>query len=108
MFRITASVLIIITAVLLQSCSEPAIKNYPPKNRKIACLGDSLVSGVGASAGENYPAQLSRMIKLPVANFGKSGDTATNALGRLDKLIAGDFGIIIVTLGGNEFMRREK
>lgn len=109
MYKIIGNISLVYLCFLLVSCGASyELKNNPPKNNKVACFGDSLVAGVGASqASESYPAQLSRMIGLPIDNFGKSGDRASTALRRIDKLMTGDYGIIIVTLGGNEFIGRE-
>lgn len=45
---------------------------------KVACVGDSITFGVGASAGNSYPAVLGRMLgaEFGVMNFGDSGSTA--------------------------------
>ena len=47
---------------------------------KVACVGDSITAGVGASANNSYPAQLGRMLgaKWEVKNFGVSGSTLLN------------------------------
>ena len=47
-----------------------AIVNRTPSGGAIVCFGDSLTYGTGASKGMDYPAQLSRMIGLPVINAG--------------------------------------
>lgn len=44
---------------------------------RVACVGDSITQGVGASGGNSYPAQLGRMLgeKWKIGNFGVSGTT---------------------------------
>lgn len=47
---------------------------------RVACIGDSITAGVGASKGNSYPDQLGRMLgkKWVVMNFGVSGSTMLN------------------------------
>lgn len=47
---------------------------------RVACVGDSITAGVGASKGNAYPAQLGRMLgeTYDVKNFGVSGSTLLN------------------------------
>jgi acyl-CoA thioesterase I len=44
---------------------------------RVACVGDSITAGVGASHGNDYPAQLGRMLgpQYTVKNFGVAGST---------------------------------
>ena len=93
---------------LICSCSKIEIINTPVSNEKIACFGDSLVQGVGAEKGKEYPALLADILGKSVDNFGQSGDTATTSLKRIDQVTDGQYGLVIVTLGGNEFMKREQ
>ena len=51
-------VIILIASLLLVSCGNYELKNLPLKNDRIACLGDSLVAGVGSTEGMTYPNQL--------------------------------------------------
>lgn len=66
------------------------------------CFGDSLTYGTGASKGMDYPAQLSRMIGLPVMNAGVPGDTTAMALNRLDGVLETQPWVVLITLGGND------
>lgn len=47
---------------------------------RVACVGDSITAGVGATANNAYPAQLGRMLgpTWEVKNFGVSGSTLLN------------------------------
>lgn len=49
--------------------------------RKIACVGDSITQGVGASGGMSWPDQLAKMLgeNWEVKNFGVSGTTLLNS-----------------------------
>ena len=79
-----------------------AIVNRMPSDGAIVCFGDSLTYGTGASSGMDYPAQLSRMIGLPVINAGVPGDTTATALKRLDGLLDTQPRVVLITLGGND------
>ena len=71
--------------------------------QKIIAFGDSLTYGTGASSGKDYPSQLSKMISRPVINAGVPGDTAAEALKRLEKdVLAYSPDIVLITLGGND------
>lgn len=83
------------------------ITNAPPARLGIVAFGDSLTAGVGASPGHDYPSVLSQIIGREVINRGVSGDTTADALKRLDRdVLALDPGIVIVILGGNDFLRK--
>lgn len=88
------------------------VTNAPPKNLTIVAFGDSLTEGAGASRGNDYPSQLSRKLGLEVINRGVGGNTTAQALERLERdVLALNPGIVIVILGGNDFLRgipREK
>ncbi|MDX2451828.1 arylesterase [Desulfosarcina sp.] len=79
-----------------------AIVNRTPSGGAIVCFGDSLTYGTGASKGMDYPAQLSRMIGLPVMNAGVPGDTTTRALKRLNGVLDRQPRVVLITLGGND------
>ena len=79
-----------------------AIVNRTPSGGAIVCFGDSLTYGTGASKGMDYPTQLSRMIGLPVMNFGVPGDTTARALKRLDGVLDRQPRVVLITLGGND------
>ena len=56
------------TPVAVESFSKPI---------RVACVGDSITQGVGASRGNSYPSQLGKFLgpKWEVGNFGVSGTT---------------------------------
>lgn len=84
------------------------VANLSSRGSSIIALGDSLTAGYGASSGEDYPSRLSAMIGVPVLNAGVSGDTTEAALARLDAdVLSHDPRIVIVGLGGNDFLRGE-
>jgi acyl-CoA thioesterase-1 len=80
------------------------VKNLGSRGTTIVAFGDSLTAGYGAAAGEDYPSRLSAISGVTVVNGGKSGDTTESALARIDDAIAGNPRIVIVGLGGNDFL----
>lgn len=81
----------------------PDIKNTNPSGDNIICFGDSLTYGTGATAGMDYPSQLSEMISRPIINAGVPGDTTARALARLERDVLSRFPrIVLITLGGND------
>lgn len=83
------------------------ITNVPPQNVRIACFGDSLVAGYGVNdpATQSYPAALARILGREVVNRGTSGDTTEDGVGKLAQFKDEKFGIIILTLGGNDILQ---
>jgi lysophospholipase L1-like esterase len=82
------------------------VRNLDSPGANVIAFGDSLTAGYGAQAGEDYPSRLSALLGETVINAGVSGDTTESALGRLDAdVLARDPRIVIVGLGGNDFLR---
>ena len=85
----------------------PPAQALPP-GATVLALGDSLTSGVGASADTTYPAALARLTGWKVVNGGVSGDTSAQALARLPGLLqTHNPALVIVSIGGNDFLRRQ-
>lgn len=82
------------------------IKNYPSSGEIIIAFGDSLVEGVGATEGNDFVSLLSRRINTPIVNLGHPGDTTAEALLRIDEVILRNPKIVMVLLGGNDFLKR--
>ena len=77
----------------------------------VACVGDSITAGVGASKGNSYPAQLGRMLgeKWVVHNFGVSGATLLNhgdkpyqKQAAFKKALAFQPNVVVIKLGTND------
>jgi len=84
----------------------PKIANLASRGKNIIAFGDSLTAGYGAVAGEDYPSRLAAITGLPILNAGVSGDTTDSALARIDAdVLARDPRIVIVGLGGNDYLR---
>lgn len=81
------------------------VANLGSRGANVIAFGDSLTAGYGAAPGDDYPTRLSTLIGQTVQNAGVSGDTTASALTRLDDVLGRDPRIIIVGLGGNDFLQ---
>lgn len=84
---------------------EAPIRNYPSQGSDIVAYGDSLVLGVGATKGNDFVSLLSKKIKRPIINLGNSGDTTADGLARLNELDTYNSKVVILLLGGNDYLR---
>ncbi len=82
------------------------IKNYPPKDGPLVAFGDSLVAGYGSTEGHDFVSLLSAQIGEPIINLGVSGDTTADGLKRIDEVLEINPRIVMVLLGGNDFLRK--
>lgn len=90
---------------LLLACA-PAAPNLDSPGTTIVCLGDSLTAGVGRGDGPSYPELLAAELGEKVINAGVPGDTAGQALRRIETVLADDPWLVVVALGGNDILRR--
>ncbi|MDB5225170.1 MAG: lipolytic enzyme family [Candidatus Adlerbacteria bacterium] len=84
----------------------PDIANYPSAGTDIIALGDSLVYGTGAPRESGFVPVLSNDIGQPIANLGHPGDTTSDVLGRLDDLDAYRPKVVILLVGGNDYLQQ--
>jgi acyl-CoA thioesterase-1 len=102
---IGAAVLLVLAVWVLRPSPYSRVTNLGSNGSSVIAFGDSLTSGHGASAGEDYPSRLSAMSGVPVVNAGRSGDTTESALARIENdVLSGNPRIVIVGLGGNDFL----
>jgi lysophospholipase L1-like esterase len=95
----------LIVAWLCRSDTPRAAR--PTHGTAVVAFGDSLVAGRGASSGQDFVTVLSQRTGIRIVNAGRSGDTTGSALARLQTdVLAHDPRIVIVLLGGNDFLRR--
>lgn len=86
---------------------EWTVVNNPPRPGPIVALGDSLTHGTGVAREQSYPAVLSELVGAPVLNAGIEGDTIADAAARLERdVLPLEPAIVIVLLGGNDWLRR--
>ena len=106
--KIIAALIAIIVAVIIVFLPESSyeIRNYPLSGEKIVVFGNSLVEGVGSSAGHDFVSLLSGKIGTPIINAGRSGDTTGMALERLEEdVLSKNPDIVLVLLGGNDYLK---
>lgn len=70
--------------------------------RPVVCLGDSLTSNPPDPA---YPDFLAERITLPVVNLGHPGISTAQALSRLPALVAANPQVVVIELGGHDFLQ---
>ncbi len=73
------------------------------KNRPVACLGDSLTSGVPPYGG--YPGDLADRLAVGVIDLGQAGITAEQAWSSLPELLRARPQAVIIELGGHDYLR---
>ncbi len=75
------------------------------KTRAVVCLGDSITSGLLPDRG--YPAQLQKLLSVPVVNLGQSGSTIEGAFSRLSRLdeLGIEPQVVVIELGGHDFLK---
>ena len=76
----------------------------------ILAFGDSLTQGYGLPHGDGLVPQLETWLnthgsKVKIINGGVSGDTTAGGLARIEWSLTDDVQAVIVTLGGNDFLR---
>ena len=99
------TVLFVVLAWLLWPAGK--VTNLDSRGSAVIAYGDSLTAGVGATPGEDYPSRLAQRTGVEILNAGVSGDTTASAWLRIDSdVLAHDPRIVIVGLGGNDFLRR--
>jgi acyl-CoA thioesterase I len=78
--------------------------------RTIVIIGDSLASGYGVGSDESYPSLLQKWIrdlgwKDQVINAGVSGSTTTDGRSRIGSVLRRKTDVLVIALGGNDFLR---
>ena len=93
-------------AAALTACSKTAPHAALPTGSTILALGDSLTAGYGADAEAAYPAVLAGLTGWQIINGGVSGNTSAQALARLPALMRRQPQLVLVSIGGNDFLRK--
>jgi acyl-CoA thioesterase-1 len=83
------------------------VTNLNSPGTTVVCFGDSITRGYGAASGQDYPAQLSGLLGVPVVNAGVDGDTTETALARIQNdVLSLQPRLVIVELSGNDFLNK--
>ena len=93
-------------AAALTACSKTAPHAALPAGSTILALGDSLTAGYAADAVAAYPAVLASLTGWQIINGGVSGNTSAQALARLPALMRRQPQLVLVSIGGNDFLRK--
>lgn len=100
-------VFIIVAVVIMRSFrGDNDIKNYPSRGANIVAFGGSITVGVGSTKGNDFVSLLSDKLGEPIKNLGVSGDTTQKGLARIDEVLESDPKMVLVSLGGNDYLRR--
>lgn len=91
---------------LLAACRRSQRQASLAANSTVLALGDSLTAGYGAEQDAAYPAVLATLTGWQVINGGVSGDTSAQALARLPELMQQQPQLVLVSIGGNDFLRQ--
>lgn len=97
---------LLVSAVFFSGDEVRPISNYPSNGKDIIAFGDSLVEGVGATEGGDFVSLLSKKIGQPIINLGRAGDTTADGAARLEEFDRYKPKVVLLLLGGNDFLRR--
>ena len=97
---------LVLSCALLAGCGRRRFRKLVAGDAILA-VGDSLTAGFGAPKGADYPAQLAQILGHKVINGGVSGDTSAQALARLPDLLVQKPKLVVVSIGGNDFLQRQ-
>lgn len=100
-------VLCVLFVLFITACGESEKHMAISNGATVLVLGDSLSYGTGAKQDEDYPTLLAKVTGWKVINKGIPGDTTAGGLERLpDLLTEYQPQLLIVELGGNDFLRQ--
>lgn len=86
--------------------SQPEVLNRNSKGTTIVAFGDSLIHGYGSTEGHDFISLLSQRTGQPIINLGVNGNTTADGLARLKKVLDKDPKIVILLLGGNDYLKK--
>ena len=94
--------LFIILLIFLTACGKEKIS--VDTSRPLVAFGDSLTVGYGSK--ESYTGYLEENLNLEVINLGLNGETTRSGLRRIEKVLEYNPSIVIVELGGKDYLNR--
>lgn len=93
-------------ALYLSACGTSKRHAQISKGSLVSALGDSLTAGYGTTPNTAYPEVLAQLTGWQVQNDGVSGDQTGHILARLDSVLNKNPKLILLGIGGNDFLRR--
>ncbi len=87
----------------LSGCAREVPK--ASRDGPIVAFGDSLVYGTG-SPGGGFVKLLEARLGRKIENLGVPGDTTADGLARIDEVLALEPAVVILLLGGNDFLQQ--
>ncbi|PKO88126.1 MAG: arylesterase [Betaproteobacteria bacterium HGW-Betaproteobacteria-12] len=96
-----------LVAAGLAACGKPPTLSPVGSGSSVLAFGDSVTYGTGAGRDEDWPSLLAQRTGWQIANAGIPGDTAEAAQRRIQAALDEHRpALVIVELGGNDFLRR--
>ncbi len=96
-----------VSIFVLFSCNSARQLEPLPDGSVVVAFGDSLTVGVGAKSVENYPNRLNNIVPFEVIGSGVSGEQTNAGLKRLPSVLTQyQPDLVLLCLGGNDFIRR--
>ncbi len=82
------------------------VANYPSTGTDVIAFGDSLVAGTGSTPQHDFVSVLSGKAGVPIVNLGVPGNTTAQGLARLEELDPYRPRIVLLLLGGNDYLQK--
>lgn len=108
MFKIIKVIAITLLGVILIACGDKPQRYEPLSyNATVLAFGDSVTFGYGVNPQDSYPTVLANLSRWNVINVGISGERADQAKARIEGVLAEhNPKLVIIELGGNDFLQR--
>jgi acyl-CoA hydrolase len=101
--------LLTLSGLALAACGSRQKLSALPLGSRVLAFGDSVTYGTGANPGEDWPTLLSELTGWQIINAGIPGDTAEAGKSRLQGLLDEHRPVlVIIEIGGNDFLRRRQ
>lgn len=105
--RYLMGLMCLLVVALLGACGEREKLPALAQGSVVLALGDSLTAGAGVAPEQAWPSLLAASTGWQVVNGGVNGNTSGDALLRLPALLEEyQPALVILTLGGNDMLRR--
>lgn len=107
------ALILLLSAIFYYVLYQPKWKysiNSLQKGDTIVALGDSLTYGYKLPPNDSYPAQLSTLLnnEYNIVNYGINGNTTEDGLRRIEEVLEKEKPkLVILSLGGNDFLRKQ-